>query len=142
MNRSATGAQLIAAADLAREREAKYARRKVVNRVALALSLAAMAFGVFWLVWILWETLRQGIGGITWAALSQVTPAPNEPGGLANALWGSAVMVALATCVGAPVGVPAVPSACYPRFSYRSLRIFRISSVSLGTTSNRSPTIP
>ena len=32
---------------------AKFARRKRVNSVALTLSLAAMAFGVFWLVWIL-----------------------------------------------------------------------------------------
>jgi len=84
-----------------------YARRKLVNRMALALSLAAMAFGVFWLVWILWETLRLGIGGMAWATLTQMTPPPNEAGGLANALWGSLVMVALATFVGAPVGVMA-----------------------------------
>jgi phosphate transport system permease protein len=34
--------------------------------VALALSLAAMAFGVFWLVWILWETLRLGWAACRW----------------------------------------------------------------------------
>jgi len=88
-------------------REGKYARRKRVNRVALALSLLAMAFGVFWLVWILWSTVQLGVGGLTWAALSQPTPAPNDPGGLANAIWGSVLMVALATFVGAPVGVMA-----------------------------------
>jgi phosphate transport system permease protein len=102
-----TGARLIAAADLAGQREARYAGRKRVNRIALALSLAAMAFGVFWLVWILWETLRLGVGGLTWAALSQMTPPPNEDGGIANALWGSLLMVSLATLVGAPVGVMA-----------------------------------
>ncbi|HUR90721.1 MAG TPA: phosphate ABC transporter permease PstA [Ramlibacter sp.] len=84
-----------------------YARRKRVNGIALALSLFAMAFGVSWLVWILWETLRQGIGGITWATLVQMTPPPNEDGGLANAMWGSFVMVSLATFVGAPIGIMA-----------------------------------
>ena len=36
------------------------ARRKLVNAVALALSLAAMAFGLFWLLWILVETHPPG----------------------------------------------------------------------------------
>ncbi len=65
---------------------AKFNRRKVINRLALALSLAAMAFGVFWLVWILFETVRLGVGGLTWATFSQMTPPPNEEGGIANAL--------------------------------------------------------
>jgi phosphate transport system permease protein len=36
-----------------------------------------------------------------------MTPPPNEAGGIANALWGSFVMVLLATCVGAPIGIMA-----------------------------------
>jgi phosphate transport system permease protein len=102
-----TSQRLVSAADSAAARERKYAARKRVNRVALALSLAAMAFGVFWLVWILWETVRLGIGGLTWATLSQMTPAPNEPGGLLNAIWGSFLMVLLATFVGTPIGIMA-----------------------------------
>ena len=38
-------------------RLARHRRRKRVNAVALALSLAAMAFGLFWLLWILFETV-------------------------------------------------------------------------------------
>ncbi len=34
-------------------RRKMHARRKRVNAVALTLSLAAMAFGLFWLIWIL-----------------------------------------------------------------------------------------
>ena len=86
-------------------RERKYLARKHVNRVALALSLAAMGFGVFWLVWILWETVRLGVGGLAWATVTQMTPPPNEAGGLANALWGSFLMVTLATCAGTPIGI-------------------------------------
>ena len=102
-----TGESLARAAIAAHERERKFAARKRVNSVALALSLAAMAFGVFWLVWILWETIRLGVGGLTWATLSQMTPPPNETGGIANAIWGSALMVTLATFVGTPIGIMA-----------------------------------
>ena len=88
-------------------RLALYARRKRVNAIALTLSLAAMAFGVFWLIWILVETVRLGIGGLTWATLTQMTPAPNEAGGIANAIYGSLLMVTLATVVATPIGIMA-----------------------------------
>ena len=83
----------------------KFGRRKRVNAIALTLSLAAMAFGVFWLVWILVETVRLGIGGLTLAALTEMTPAPNEAGGIANAIYGSFLMVLLATFVATPIGI-------------------------------------
>ncbi len=88
-------------------RLAKFGRRKLVNKIALVLSLAAMSFGLFWLFWILWETVRLGLGGISLATFTQMTPAPNEAGGLANALYGSLIMVALATFVGTPIGIMA-----------------------------------
>jgi phosphate transport system permease protein len=102
-----TGRKLMAAQDLAQERERMYSARKRVNKIALGLSLAAMAFGLVWLIWILWDTVVLGIGGMTWATLSQMTPPPNEAGGMANALWGSFLMVILATCVGTPIGIMA-----------------------------------
>jgi phosphate transport system permease protein len=102
-----TGERLARAADEAGARERKFARRKRVNQVALALSLAAMAFGVFWLVWILWQTLLLGIQGLSWTTLTQMTPPPNEAGGLANAIYGSFLMVMLATFVGTPIGIMA-----------------------------------
>ncbi|REN17047.1 phosphate ABC transporter permease PtsA, partial [Mycobacterium tuberculosis] len=57
-----TAQNLLVAKALAETRQAKFAARNRVNKIALTLSLAAMAFGVFWLIWILWETLRQGVG--------------------------------------------------------------------------------
>ena len=77
-------------------RLAKFARRKLTNQIALVLSLAAMAFGLFWLFWILFETIRLGIGGIAVATFTQMTPAPNETGGLANAIYGSFLIVTMA----------------------------------------------
>ena len=88
-------------------RMARFSARRRVNRIALLLSMSAMAFGLVWLVWILWETLRLGLAGLSWAAVSDMTPAPNDPGGLANAIYGSFLMVLLATCVGTPIGVMA-----------------------------------
>ena len=86
---------------------AKFNRRKTINRLALALSLAAMAFGLFWLVWILFETVRLGVGGLSWATFTQMTPPPNEAGGIAKALYGSVLMVMLATLVATPIGIMA-----------------------------------
>lgn len=88
-------------------RLAKFAARQRVNRVALFLSMSAMAFGLVWLVWILWETIRLGVGGLTWVALTESTPAPNDVGGIANAIYGSFLMVTLATFVGTPIGIMA-----------------------------------
>ncbi|WP_186130020.1 phosphate ABC transporter permease PstA [Burkholderia gladioli] len=82
------------------------ARRKRTNAVALTLSLAAMAFGLIWLVWILYTTLHLGIGGLSVELFTQSTPAPDsEGGGLANAIVGSLMLVALGTLVGTPIGV-------------------------------------
>lgn len=88
-------------------RLAKFARRKLTNQVALVLSLAAMSFGLFWLFWILFETIRLGVGGLAFATFTQMTPAPNEVGGLANAIYGSFLIVTMATFVGTPVGIMA-----------------------------------
>lgn len=102
-----TAQDLIGAKALAETRQARFASRNRVNMIALTLSLAAMIFGVFWLVWILWETLRLGIGGLALATFTEMTPPPNEVGGIANAIFGSFVMVALATFVGTPIGIMA-----------------------------------
>ncbi len=82
------------------------AQRRRTNAIALTLSLGAMAFGVFWLVWILVETVRLGVGGLTLQLFSEMTPPPQaETGGLANAIFGSLTMVGLATLIGTPIGV-------------------------------------
>lgn len=87
-------------------RLAHHRRRKLVNVLALSLALAAMAFGLFWLVWILIETTRLGLGGISLSLFTEMTPPPQaETGGLANAIYGSVVMVSLATLLGTPIGV-------------------------------------
>ena len=82
------------------------ARRKLTNRVALTLSLSAMAFGLFWLAWILWTVLELGISGLSLTLFTEMTPPPGaETGGLLNAIAGSLIMVVLATLLGTPIGI-------------------------------------
>ena len=91
-----------------RARLRRHARRKLTNAVALTLALLAMAFGLFWLIWILVETVRLGMGGIALSLFTDMTPPPQaETGGLANAIFGSIAMVSLATLLGTPIGVMA-----------------------------------
>lgn len=89
-------------------RLAKHKSRKVVNVVAMVLCMSAMAFGLFWLAWILIETVRLGIDGLALSIFTEMTPPPQaETGGLLNAIFGSLVMVSLATLLGTPIGVMA-----------------------------------
>jgi phosphate transport system permease protein len=102
-----TGESLLKNADLTATRRANYASRKLANQVALTLSLLAMSFGLFWLFWILFDTIVLGVSGITWTTMTQMTPPPNDVGGLANAIFGSFLMVGLAALVATPIGIMA-----------------------------------
>lgn len=95
------------------------ARRKLTNTVALTLSMSAMAFGLFWLGWILWTVFGLGLSGLSLTLFTEMTPPPgDEVGGLLNAIVGSLIMVVLATLVGTPIGILAgVYLAEYGRFS-------------------------
>ena len=84
-----------------------YARRKLLNHVALTLSCVAALFGLVFLAWILWTLVSKAVGGINPALFTQMTPPPMEEGGLLNAFFGSAVMCVLAIAIGTPLGVAA-----------------------------------
>ena len=81
-------------------------RRKLVNKIALTLSLFAISFGLFWLIWILFTTLQLGVAGLSLDLFTKMTPPPGSTeGGLANAIVGSMIMVGLATLIGTPIGI-------------------------------------
>ena len=83
------------------------AKRKITNGIALTLSLLAMTFGLVWLLWILFEVVRLGFGGLSIDLFTKMTPAPGSDGGLLNAIVGSLIMVTLATLIGTPIGIMA-----------------------------------
>jgi phosphate transport system permease protein len=82
-------------------------RRKIADIAALLFASAAALFGVVWLIWILWTTVRQGAAALSPALFTQMTPPPGASGGLLNAFYGSAVMVLLALIIGGPIGIAA-----------------------------------
>lgn len=95
------------------------AKRKLVNRIALTLSLLAMVFGLVWLIWILLTVFQLGISGLSLTLFTDMTPPPgSETGGLLNAIVGSLILVVLATLLGTPIGILAgVYLAEYGRFT-------------------------
>ena len=82
-----------------------YARRRIFNGVVMTLSVAATAFGVLWLVLVLWTLLENGIAALTPALFSQMTPPPGSAGGLLNAIFGSVMMTLTGTLIGTPTGI-------------------------------------
>ena len=83
-----------------------YIRRKIVNRVGLALSGTAMLIGLALLAWILWTLFFNGLSAFGTDFFLNSTPAPGSPGGgLANAIVGSLMMVGFATLVSTPIGI-------------------------------------
>ncbi len=82
-----------------------YARRRLINAISLGISVLAMAFGLFWLGWILLTLLIQGLPGLNLTIFTQTTPPPGSMGGLSNAIWGSLMMTFLATIIGTPIGI-------------------------------------
>jgi phosphate transport system permease protein len=84
-----------------------YNRRRIINAFNLSASMLAMAFGLFWLTWILFTLFQKGLGGIGIAIFTQMTPPPGGTGGLLNAIAGSVVMATLATLIGTPIGIMA-----------------------------------
>lgn len=84
-----------------------YAKRRLINGFTLTMSLGAMAFGLLWLAWILVTLFKAGVGGISLAVFTQMTPPPGASGGLLNPILGSLLVTALGTLIGTPVGIMA-----------------------------------
>jgi phosphate transport system permease protein len=83
-----------------------YRSRKRFNAVVLVVASLALAFGLFWLVWILGTLLYEGGTALARTALYyQMTPPPGADGGLANAIAGSLAMVTAGTVLGTPIGI-------------------------------------
>jgi phosphate transport system permease protein len=71
----------------------------------MAAASVALAFGLFWLVWIIAVLLWEGASALRPALFTQMTPPPGGTGGLANAIAGSVLMAGAGTLIGTPVGI-------------------------------------
>ena len=82
-----------------------YRSRARTNKVLLTLSAIALAFGLFWLAWIIFTLLSKGAAALSFTLFTQITPPPGADGGLINAIFGSVVMAGLGTLIGTPIGI-------------------------------------
>ncbi|WP_064365707.1 phosphate ABC transporter permease PstA [Pantoea ananatis] len=103
-----TTMEVQARAELEASRRKMQSWRSTKNKIALTMSLLTMAFGLFWLVWILFTTVSRGLDGLSWSLFTESTPPPNTAGGgLANALTGSGLLMFWPTFFGTPLGIMA-----------------------------------
>ena len=84
-----------------------YKRRVWVNRFNLLMSLATMTFGMVFLLWILFTLFSKGLAAFGPALFTQMTPPPGSDGGLANAIFGSLMIVGSAILIATPIGIMA-----------------------------------
>src|SRR5438093_3001939 len=82
-----------------------YARRRRSNIIAMALSLAATALGLGWLVLILSALLWEGFSGLSLNVFAELTRPPGSNGGLLNPIVGSLILTVLAVAIGTPTGM-------------------------------------
>jgi phosphate transport system permease protein len=82
-----------------------YRKRLLVNRFNLIMSMCTMALGMAFLLWILAVLFAKGFAALSPTLFTQTTPPPGSAGGLANAIFGSVVIVGTATLVSTPIGI-------------------------------------
>ncbi|HRH81738.1 MAG TPA: phosphate ABC transporter permease PstA [Thiobacillaceae bacterium] len=83
-----------------------YRRRILINQAGIGLSMVAMSFGLFALLWILWTLFSKGFAAFSWEFFTQDTPAPGtEGGGLRNAIIGSGLILFFTTVISTPIGI-------------------------------------
>ena len=82
-----------------------YLRRRRMNAIMIGLSSLALAFGLFWLLWIIGVLLYEGATALGPTLFTKMTPPPGSDGGLANAILGSIMMAGAGTLIGTPVGI-------------------------------------
>ncbi|MDG1821416.1 MAG: ABC transporter permease subunit, partial [Methylophilaceae bacterium] len=83
----------------------RYKKRKLINQIAMALSLLTVAIALFFLAWILITLFTNGFQYLTASVFTETTPPPGSNGGLSNAIFGSLLMVIFATLIGTPIGI-------------------------------------
>ncbi len=81
-------------------------KRVFINRIVMGLSTLSAMIGLFFLFWILYVLVSNGVEAINWDIfLCEGAPPGYEESGLKQALVGQLIIVGIATLVGVPLGV-------------------------------------
>jgi phosphate transport system permease protein len=114
----------------------RYQRRRWRNRIATALSIGAALFGLTWLVLILIVLVVKGVGGLSLAVFTEMTPPPGSAGGLLNPIVGSLILTFFAVLIGTPLGILAgTYMAEYGRYSKLTIVVRFINDILLSAPS-------
>jgi phosphate transport system permease protein len=82
--------------------------RRGVNNLVTAAAVTAVILVLVPLIAVFGYLVYKGIGSINWAFLTQTPKPPGEVGGgMANAIAGSALILAIGSVVGVPIGIGA-----------------------------------
>jgi phosphate transport system permease protein len=83
-----------------------YRWRKIKSSIMIVLSVLCAVIAIIPLFIILFYTLSQGISAINWSFFTQMPKPAGEPGGgMANALVGTGILIAIGSVIGLPVGI-------------------------------------
>ena len=81
-------------------------KRVFINRIVMGLSTLSAMIGLFFLFWILYVLVSNGVEAINWDIfLFEGAPPGYEESGLKQALVGQLIIVGIATLIGVPLGV-------------------------------------
>ncbi len=81
-------------------------KRVLINRIVMGLSTLSAAIGLFFLFWILYILVSNGVEAINWDIfMFEGAPPGYEESGLKQALVGQLIIVGIATLVGVPLGI-------------------------------------
>ena len=115
---------------------ARYHGRQWRDHLATALAVGAAGFGLTWLVLILLVLVVKGVGGLSLAVFTQMTPPPGSAGGLLNPIVGSLILTVLAVLFGTPLGILAgTYMAEYGRYSKLTMVVRFINDILLSAPS-------
>lgn len=83
-------------------------RRRVVDVVMVAMAYVAAALAIIPLLLILFALVQRGGASLSWAFFTRMPASPGESGGgMANAIVGTGILVAIASTIGLPIGIGA-----------------------------------
>jgi len=81
-------------------------RRKIVNKVMIALCVLAGVITILPLLYIFFYTTQSGISSLNLDFFTQLPkPVGEEGGGMANAIVGSLILIGIGALIGIPVGI-------------------------------------
>ena len=84
-------------------------RRRLVNKLMVAISTLAALLAVALLAVIVFTVVVKGIGAINWDFFTKPTPqlgvGQSQGAGVANAIVGTLIIVAIATALAVPIGI-------------------------------------